>query len=83
MCSRATSAASASGSVTRMRFSQAPAPNRAAVLANVARRLGIDIYNPRLEAQQVGVPTAPPRPTVDTPRRRDDEPGELADLDRW
>ena len=83
MSSRATSEASPSGSVTRMRVSRPPAPNSAAILANVARRLGIDIYNPRLEAQHIGVPTAPPRPTADTPRRRDDEPGLLAELDRW
>ena len=45
--------------------------------------MGIEMYDSRREAQVSSIPRQTVRAAVDTPRRRDDEPGELADLDRW
>ena len=54
-----------------------------AVLSALASRLGIDVYDPVVAAEQSGLPSQPRVGQVSSSAQRKDEPGALSDIGEW
>ena len=56
---------------------------RPEVLLALAARIGVDVYDPVVAAEQSGLPSQPRAGSVTPSAQRKDEPGALSDIGEW